>query len=295
MSDNEVYSFALKSTLDEMRKACPDIQHAFMFKENGETIAGDAETSEKVVASVINAFSPILERAETIGGVEALTLNCKKGVAKVYRFNEHYLFMVTADKADLNYVNTLTRVLIPTVLKLLEKIGPAPLKNANPSPKYSFPSNIKLENKPEPEEELETEEENAETNPSPEEELIKRIAELRKSTEEPAPESAPEEAPSTIEIPPTQLIVENIGGLLVPSDTVRVDSVMLSQWESMLEGKKIELVEIETFDGKKAQYKVKPIKDSKFNGKGIVQMPEKAQLTLEIKKGELVRVKPVIE
>jgi hypothetical protein len=93
----------------------------------------------------------------------------------------------------------------------------------------------------------------------------------------------------------TQLIVENLGGLLVPSDTVRIDSELLSEWENTFDGKPVELVDIETFDGKTLRCKVKPIKDSKYNGKGVVQMPEKVQLTLEIKKGELVRVKPVFE
>jgi hypothetical protein len=41
--------------------------------------------------------------------------------------------------------------------------------------------------------------------------------------------------------------------------------------------------------------KVKPIKDSKYNGESKVQMPEKIQSTLEIKKGELVRAKPIVE
>ena len=41
--------------------------------------------------------------------------------------------------------------------------------------------------------------------------------------------------------------------------------------------------------------KFKPLKDQKLEGKGIIQMPEKAQLTLQTKKGALVMVKPVIE
>jgi hypothetical protein len=69
----------------------------------------------------------------------------------------------------------------------------------------------------------------------------------------------------------------------------------LSQWEKLYEGNKIEQVEIGTFDGKTMQCKVKAIKDSKYEGKGIIQMPEKVQLALEIKKGELVRAKPIIE
>lgn len=63
----------------------------------------------------------------------------------------------------------------------------------------------------------------------------------------------------------------------------------------MYEDKKIEEASIETFGGKKLRCKLKPIKDSKYEGKGAIQIPEKIQQTLEIRKGELVRVKPVIE
>jgi hypothetical protein len=69
----------------------------------------------------------------------------------------------------------------------------------------------------------------------------------------------------------------------------------MSQWEELYEGRKFEEVEIGTFDGKTTQCKVKPIKGSKYEGKGVIQIPEKIQLNLEIKKGELVRVKPVVK
>jgi aspartate carbamoyltransferase regulatory subunit len=69
----------------------------------------------------------------------------------------------------------------------------------------------------------------------------------------------------------------------------------LLQWQELYEDRKIEEAEIETFGGQSTRVKIKPIKDSKFEGKGIVQMPEKIQNALEIRKGELVRVKPVIE
>jgi predicted regulator of Ras-like GTPase activity (Roadblock/LC7/MglB family) len=279
MSMDEIYSTALKNTLEEMRKVCPDIQHAFVYNANGEVVAGDADTPEKVTAHVIDAFDSILEKAEAIGGVEAVALNGSMGTVKLYHFNEHYFVMVYSAKADVNYVDTVVRVLVPTVLRLLEKISPTPLKNVvSPSPTIPKPETAVI--KPEqPTEEFTAEAETEEEKFKPE--------------TKPAP-AFPQE-PSPFEPQAVQLIVENIGGLLVPSDTVRIDNETLSSWESMFEGKKIEYVEIETFDGKTARYKVKPIKDSKFYGKGIVQMPEKAQLSLEIKKGELVRVKPVIE
>ncbi|MGB9853697.1 MAG: hypothetical protein ACPLRY_02680 [Candidatus Bathyarchaeales archaeon] len=286
MLDKEVYSIALKNTLGEMRNACPDIQNAFMFTETGEIVAGDADTHEKVIVRVIDAFDGIMERAEAIGGIEAITIEGGKGTVTLSRFGENYLVTVTSEKADMKYVGTLTRVLIPTVLRVLEKLSPTPTKKASHAP--AEPA------EPAAEVETETEIEPLEVKEKPVEE-----AEL---TEEPSEEAQPKPEPAeptpkalTIEPQATQLIVENLGGLLVPSDTVRIDSEMLSEWENTFGGKPIELVDIETFDGKTLRCKVKPIKDSKYNGKGVVQMPEKVQLTLEINKGELVRVTPVVE
>jgi hypothetical protein len=155
--------------------------------------------------------------------------------------------------------------LIPTVLRLLDKINPAPLESASPPHETS-----KIEKPEEPSKET-----------------------LEEPKENVGLEIKPEPLP--LETPVNQLIVENLGGLLVPSDTVRIDGETLSEWEGKLDGKKIEEVDIETFGGKTTRCKVKPLKDSKYFGKGIIQMPEKIQLTLEIKKGELVRVKPAID
>jgi predicted regulator of Ras-like GTPase activity (Roadblock/LC7/MglB family) len=276
--DNEVYAFALKNTLNEIRNACPDITNAFMFKEDGEIIAGDDNTPEKTMVHVIDAFDGLLEKADAIGGVEGITLEGNNGRVNVSSVQDIYLVTVTSRKADVNYVNTITRVLVPTVLRLLEKINPTPLKSNSPL----------TETMPEPRVPTVKEFENLEPITEPNEETAN---EETKETVE--PETKPE--PLLPEPPVNQLIVENLGGLLVPSDTVRIDSEILAQWEKLYEGNKIELVEIGTFDGKTTQCKVKPIKDSKYEGKGIIQLPEKVQLALEIKKGELVRAKPIIE
>lgn len=264
--DNEAYSFALKNALNEIRNVCPDIQNSFMFREDGEIVAGDENTPQKTMVRVTHAFDGILEKAEAIGGVEGVTLEAGKGRVNVSCVNDLYLVTVTSKKADMNFVNTVTRVLIPTVLKLLEKISPAPLKNTPALPEIPM-----VEEAEEPTEELAEEPTAGET-----EETLEPEAML------PEP-------------PVNQLIVENLGGILVPSDTVRIDRETLAQWEELHDGGKVEQVEVETFDGKTTQCKIKPIKDSKYEGKGIIRMPDKIQLTLEIKKGELVRIKPIAE
>jgi predicted regulator of Ras-like GTPase activity (Roadblock/LC7/MglB family) len=268
--DNEVYSFALKNTLNEIRNVCPDITHTFMFTEDGEIIAADENTHEKTIIQVIDAFDGILEKADKIGGVEGITLEGSNGRVNVSCIKDMYFATVTSKRADINYVNSVTRVLIPTILKLLEKICPTPLKNA-PTPSLKIEPEIPM-----------TEE-------------LPQSAEEEKEEPEKIEKPPIEPEPLLPEPPVNQLIVENLGGLLVPSDTVRIDSTILSQWEKLYEDQKIEEVEIETFDGKTTRCKVKPIKDSKYEGKGVIQMPEKVQLALEIKKGELVRAKPIIQ
>jgi hypothetical protein len=271
--DNEVYASALKSTLNEIRNACPDITNAFLFREGGEIIAGDDSTSEKAMTQVVDSFDGIFEKASAIGGVERMIFEGSKSILNVFHTHEVYLVTITSGNADMKYVNAITHVMVPTVLKLLDKICSTPMKR-NPSSETN-PKIPMINKDEEPVEE-------------PDREVI---------MEEPEEPVRLEVKPETLllEPPTNQLIVENLGGLLVPSDTVRIDSEILTQWESMYDGRKIEEVEIATFDGKATKCKVKPIKDSKYEGKGIIQMPEKVQVALEIKKGELVKAKPIVD
>lgn len=278
--NDEVYSFALKNTLDEIQNICPEMKNSLVFKEDGSIIARDENTSEDLAAQIIESFNTISDKTDAIGSIEGITLDCSKGELQVLFINELYMVTVTTEKADKNYVDTVTRVLVPTILRLLEKIRPAPLKRRSlPKTKTPIPEDDVLE---EDELEEDTEEESEEDTKDP------------RAKEDFDDEEADNE--DIIPEPPVhQLIVENLGGLLVPSDTVRMDTETLSQWERLFEDVKIEEVNVETFNGKSTRCKVKPMKDSKYEGKGIIRMPEKIQNILQIRKSELVRVKPVID
>jgi hypothetical protein len=276
--DDEVYAFAVKNTLSEIRNVCPGVTGAFMFRRDGGIIAGDDATSEKTIVHVVNCLDTIFEKADSIGGVDGITFEGSGGRLNVSHMNDAYLVTATSEKADVKYVDTLTRVMVPTILKLLEKIGQGPHRS-NPLPEIKSKFQIDDETEEPPEE-------------PPEEPVLEEFEE-----EPPKPETTLENKPETPlpEPPVNQLIVETLGGLLVPSDTVRIDNAILEQWANLYEDRKIEEVEIGTFDGKTTRCKVKPIKDSKYEGKGIMQMPEKVQLALEIRKGELVRARPIID
>ena len=85
------------------------------------------------------------------------------------------------------------------------------------------------------------------------------------TTETPEEEETPEvdDEPLLPEPPVTQLIIEDLGGLLVPSDTVRIDKAVITQWNDLYGDKKIQEVDLETLGGKTTRCKFKPIKDSK--------------------------------
>jgi hypothetical protein len=290
--ENEVYAFALKNTLQEIQNACPEVTSNFIFKD-GKILAKNKNTEEEAATQTIEAFDAITERADTIGDLESITIQSAEGKVNIAAMEDFYLTTVSSKEADEKYVNTLTRILIPIVIKLSEKIQPAALDNetitTEPEPEpeedYAYePPEQNFLNEDEPEENNETEEMD-----QPEEE--------EPAMPEPEPEEEPEidDEPLLPDPPVTQLIVENLGGLLVPSDTVRVDQEVITRWSELYGDNKIKEVEVEALNGKTIRCKFKNIKKSKDTGKGIVKMPEKIQLTLETQQGELVTVKPVIE
>jgi predicted regulator of Ras-like GTPase activity (Roadblock/LC7/MglB family) len=271
--DNEFCASALKNTLDEMQRICPEIKATFVLDQNRKLIARGVNTPENTLPRALEVFDEVLEKAEAIGGVEALTVQGTDGRLSISYVDEVYLVTVTSKKADLNYVNTVTRVLVPTVLKLVEKIGSASIKRDMPTtePELEAPAEVIEEPKASLVEETEPEKDEKEAEPE-------------------------QKLDTTFTEPPVnQFIAEEIKGLLVSSDTVRIDNSVIEQWRELYEGREIEEADVETFAGKSLRCKVKPIKDGKFEGQGKIQLPNKLLLVLDIKKGELVRVKPAIE
>jgi hypothetical protein len=289
MNNEEVYSFALKNTLQEIQNICPDVSNTFIFKD-GKLVAHDETTPEKTVNQTIDAFTAITDKASILGDLNAVTIQGTNGQANIACMNDFYLTTISSKEADEKYVNTLTRILVPTVIRLVEKIHPAQ------SGDETFTTVIP-ESEPEEDEVAEDEvaEETVEQTEDEEEENEMPEEETATADEKQFEEPEIDTEPLLPEPPVTQLIVENLGGLLVPSDTVRVDQEVISHWNELYNGKKINEVEVEALSGKTTRCKFKQIKKSKDTGKGIIKMPEKIQLTLETSEGALVTVKPVVE
>ena len=290
---NEVYTLALESTLQEIQNACPDVTSNFIFKD-GRIIALDKNKKEENATQIIAAYGTITERTDIIGGLEAIKIQSAEGKVNITAINDVHLATVSSNEADEKYINTLTRILIPIVIKIVEQIQPASTNNET----------ITID---QTELEEDTIEENVDETEETSEEIIEDTenyqpyeTEIETETTEPSEETELAEPEGDYEAllpepPVTQLIIENLKGFRVPSDTVRVDKEVITQWNELYSDNKIDEVEVEALNGKITRCKVKPIKKSQDEGKGIIKMPEKIQLTLEVAAGELVTVKPAVD
>lgn len=106
--------------------------------------------------------------------------------------------------------------------------------------------------------------------------------------------------------PQKELVVDNITGFFA-GDSVQIDTEVLMDWirdndprarikaAIMGEPEKeedVSQVYIETLDGNTAVCKVKEVDDENMKGKNMIRIPEKLCKSLEINKGDLVKVKP---
>jgi len=125
----DMYTTALKNTLTEIKKICPDINYSFIFTKDGAIIAGDGEADDTLMKKAVHSFQSLAEKAVAIGGLDALSINGEKGKLHISRINDMYLVVTTSPNADTTYLHSVTNVIVPTVLKLLENIAPTPLKS----------------------------------------------------------------------------------------------------------------------------------------------------------------------
>jgi hypothetical protein len=262
---------AIQNTLNEIKNVCPQVSNTFIFKQDNNVLAKDKETDEATITRAVEAFSALNKRGKAAGGLESVTFEGADNRATVTRVNNLYLATLASKDADEKTLHALTRVIVPTVIKLVELIQPE-LTSVSPE----FLADVAEADG------RSGDLENCETEQS-------TVAQF-----EPKVTSKPLLPDALV----SQLIVENITGLsrLIGSqDTVRVDTAVIFRWGNLYGDRAILEVEVEeTRTGQTARCKVKPIKDSQSDG-SVIQLPEKVQSMLQTKKGALVMVKPVIE
>lgn len=255
------YSLALKTVLDETRNLNQNVE-AFVFKQNGEVIAQNSEANPKTIQETIQFFNETASHVDAVGGFENLTVRGSNGQVNFTAcMNGFYLATVSLGIADEKILFAYNRVLVPVIIKVVhELIKNGDLKDTSEAAKAALD---------EPKQEA--------------------------ATQEPVFVEPKMVEPVLPDAPVHQFMVEKIGGLLVASDTVRVDGGVIEGWSQLFPGKLIEQVTVESLKMKMVKCKFKPVKESRNPVKGIVQVPEKIMQALEVSKGELVMVKPVIE
>src|SRR3972149_1416458 len=208
--NNELYAFALRNTLTEIRNACPDVSHTFIFKNDGKLIVHDEDTDEETANRAADALTALHNGADTVGGLESATFYGDNNRINVLRINDLYLATIGSKEADEEYSYTLARILVPTVLRLTEKIS-----------EFSKEENFRIEKSNFSEAIIPNSEDDTNTQ---EEEFTVVEAE---------PIDEPEPQPLLPDPPVTQFMVENLGRLLVGSDMVRIDNAVIQQWTDL--------------------------------------------------------------
>ncbi len=247
---------ALQTVIGEFKTLSPDIANTIVFNLEGETLAASEGTTPEQTQTLIANLNGITH-AGCIGGIESLTIQDLNTQLSVAAVGDVYLATVSSRTADQKIIKSLTQIVAPTVIQLAKGTVVVEKQRVLPEKAPSKVEAILTEQKSE-----------------------RTIPDL---------ESPPE--PYLPKAPTTQFMVEKIGGLLVPSDTVRIDSEVIENWQNLYDKKTFTAVSIQTLEGKTVTCKFKPQKDAK----GIIGIPDKILQTLQSSKGKLVIVKPVIE
>ena len=116
----EACNLAIKNTLNEIRNVCPDISHSFVFRENGEILAADENTTEVAVNNAQEIFRTLAERATVVGGIGSVTFSGTESKVNIIRIEDLYIATVYSNGADEKVVSNLTRVMIPTTFKIMQ-------------------------------------------------------------------------------------------------------------------------------------------------------------------------------
>jgi hypothetical protein len=241
-----------------MQNACPQIQSVFFFKVSPPVPVVCRGCNETQAQQAIEAFTTFNTRAQK-SNFSSLTLNTNGYQVTVTKVGCFYLANITASGTDKQILHVLTGVMVPTVLQVLEIVD----------------SSFAL----------------VATKTQPPHAPLK--------TTKTAPSKSLPKADSVSSAAVTQLMVENLGGigkLLSGSDVARIERSVIARWHNLYPDHSIEEIEVEeTHTGKKVRCRFKALTESKLQGKGLIQLPQKTQTALQTHKGALVTVKPLTE
>ena len=118
----ETYSNPLQTVLDEFKILSPETTNVLIFKNNGQTIANTQATTEDQTKKLIANFGSISIQAQSIGGIECLTIHTCDSQLNITAMGNLYLATVSSREANQEIVKSLTQVVVPTIARFVNKL-----------------------------------------------------------------------------------------------------------------------------------------------------------------------------
>ena len=129
--NRDLYAIALNNALKEIKKAYPEIHHSFIFSNESNIIAADTETDQETMNNIMESFETKKENSKAIGNIKSFQLDGKNGKLTLANIKDMNLVLKTSKNIDKSQINSITKIILPTILKTLEAFTPTPIKETN--------------------------------------------------------------------------------------------------------------------------------------------------------------------
>ncbi len=254
LMDNRTSTLTLKTAINEVKSTCPGISDIFLFNEDLKPLIYEENTPEESFVVATNALSTLNKITAMAGEIECLTCYGSNQKINLSHITNNYIITVASNETDDAALSSITRVLIPTVLKTVREV----VSSREETP------------------------------------IIPKSPPSKRDTLKLQPTKPP-----VTDIPAADYVVENLSvrhSLSTAPGMILVDRALIGEWKERYGNKEIEEVTVENISTKKRlKCSIQAIKDSKLEGQGVVQIPTRLQAALEIRKGEVVRIRPILK
>jgi len=120
--DRDPYAVALSSALTEIQTAYPDINHSFIFTQDNTIVSQDANIDQRTMNRIMESFEELKEKTKTIGDIQNFQINTKTGDFTLFAVKDMYIVFETSENADKNQIYAIRKVILPTILKVVDTI-----------------------------------------------------------------------------------------------------------------------------------------------------------------------------
>ncbi|UCH37443.1 MAG: hypothetical protein JSV76_07140, partial [Candidatus Bathyarchaeota archaeon] len=121
--NREPYAIALGHALNEIKKSYPGIIHSFIFNEENSLIIEDLETDKQIINDLLNSFQKLKEIAKSVVNIKKLHIQGEKGLITFSKVDNIYLLLVSSTEIEKDQLNSIPKIIIPTILKTMEDVN----------------------------------------------------------------------------------------------------------------------------------------------------------------------------